>query len=70
MAKDAGMVDRISTLDDTLARVLSGDRSSSLALRAQADTLQEPVRATSQDRSADLAFARAFEASLFEAQFR
>jgi ClpP class serine protease len=47
----AGMVDRIATLDDTLARVLTS--GASLTLRAAADTPQEPSPATGQDHQRD-----------------
>jgi signal peptide peptidase SppA len=43
-----GMIDAIATLDDTIARAMQGDTSPSLA--ATADTPQEPLGATGQDR--------------------
>lgn len=52
-----GMVDRIATLEDTLARVLPGRSAAALTARAHAsplpavaDTPQEPAKATGQDR--------------------
>jgi signal peptide peptidase SppA len=51
----AGMVDRIATLDDTLARVLSGSATGERMAAetptiSAPDTPQEPARATGQDR--------------------
>jgi signal peptide peptidase SppA len=44
-----GMVDRIGTLDDTIARALQSAPMTALPARAL-DTAQEPARATAQDR--------------------
>jgi signal peptide peptidase SppA len=50
---DAGMIDEIRTLDDTLARLLPAGAS----LRQTADTSQEPApQATDQDRTPDVAW--------------
>ena len=63
-ALSLGMIDRIGTLDDTIARVLSAssdpeDQRAALDFTTAADTSQEPVRATDQDRRPELALERA-----------
>lgn len=72
-ARDAmslGLVDKIATLDETLAGILSSsaDPADQVAARAFApalDTPQEPSSATGQDRSAEAAIERQlFELSL------
>ena len=60
-AKAAGLIDRVETLDATLARLLSAstDPSDQRALALlTADTDQEPSPATSQDRRAESALER------------
>ena len=53
-ALSLGMIDSIATLDDTLARILSAgdadDQRAALTFSSTADTPQEPVKATGQDR--------------------
>ena len=56
-ALSLGMIDGISTLNDTLARVMSGttdDRAARASSLPAADTTQEPSPATVQDRRSDL----------------
>lgn len=69
-----GMIDRIGTLDDTLARVMTPGSSTarasaqlptSLDLTANA-TLQEPARATSQEPTSDTTWQNAAERQLLE----
>ncbi len=65
-----GLIDRIGTLDDTLARILSespdaADRRAALELSAPPSTAQEPATVTAQDSQAALALERAvFELQL------
>jgi signal peptide peptidase SppA len=68
----AGMVDRIATLDETLARVMSAapttERAAALAEHtgSTSDTSQEPLQATGQDRAADIRWQTDMERALFE----
>jgi signal peptide peptidase SppA len=69
------MIDRIETLDETVARVASVAPSRAMREAATdptpsplADTSQEPSQATDQDRVSDLAFRTQFERALFEMQ--
>lgn len=64
-----GMIDRIATLDETLARLLStssdaADQRAALDFSSADDTAQEPARVTAQDRQTVLALER----QLFELQ--
>lgn len=68
-ALSLGMIDRIGTLDETLARLLAdspdaADQRAALDLSSTDDTPQEPETATGQDRRAELAL----EQQLFELQ--
>lgn len=68
-ALSLGMVDRIATLDETVARLLADspdadDQRAALDLTSDADTPQEPSPATGQDRRPELAL----EQQLFELQ--
>jgi signal peptide peptidase SppA len=68
-ALEAGMVDSISTLDDTIARLLPAGASVADYARSLTDTSQEPhARATDQDRRADLQWQREIEGALLEWQ--
>ena len=60
----SGMVDRIDTLDNTLARVLTSGPSYSL--RAAADTSQEPSPATDQDHQRDQQWRHAVERAFLD----
>jgi signal peptide peptidase SppA len=67
-----GLIDRIGTLEDTLARTLGAsgepvpiDLTAQLSTVPALDTAQEPARATAQDRTAEAALERQlFELSL------
>lgn len=68
-ALSLGMIDRIATLDETLARVLSAspdaeDQRAALDFSSTDDTAQEPVTVTAQDRRSDADLER----QLFEMQ--
>jgi signal peptide peptidase SppA len=72
-AQALGMIDRVATLDDTLLRVLTDSPDAADHRAAQTvfslpapDTLQEPARATSQDRSSDRALRNVLEGLLIE----
>lgn len=68
-ALQLGMIDRIATLDDTLARVLSGAAApDARAARTPSipDTTQEPSPATVQDRAADAHWQNAVYGALLE----
>lgn len=57
-ALSIGMIDRIGTLDETIARILQaspdvGDQRAALAFTSVHDTAQEPAVATAQDRASE-----------------
>lgn len=67
-----GMIDKIGTLTETLARVMTtapaaGARAHTIP-KSTTDTTQEPVRATVQDQQADVAWQNARERELLELQ--
>jgi ClpP class serine protease len=67
-----GMIDSIATLDETITRLLSAspdpaDQRAALdyaSTPTTSDTLQEPAKATSQDRQSDAAWQNGIEAEL------
>jgi signal peptide peptidase SppA len=67
-----GMIDRIGTLDDTLARILStspdaADQRAALDIQASPlATIQEPSPATVQERAADAQWQNGIDAALLE----
>jgi len=71
-AKAIGMIDRIGTLDDTLARILStspdaADQRAALEFHpSNAATAQEPSPATAQERTDDAHWQNGIEAALLE----
>lgn len=69
-ALSIGMIDRIGTLDDTIARILqaspdAADQRAALTFTSVHDTAQEPARATAQDRVSEAELERrVFELTL------
>lgn len=66
-ALSAGMVDKIATLEETIARVMAGQkpsRGAAATSETDHDTSQEPSKATDQDRRSDREFILGVEREL------